>query len=71
MLHDALPIYCSIYEENNVIVKNMVDEILLYETQKKSAPKEAAKFSESDYDKNGLYQVDNMSLEETTKNRMT
>ena len=49
----------------------MVDEILLYETQKVSASKEAAKFSESDYDKNGLYQVDNMSLEETTKNRMT
>ena len=49
----------------------MVDEILLYESQKLSASKEAAKFSESDYDKNGLYQVDNMILEDTTKNRMT
>ena len=48
---------------NNAIVNNAVDEILLHETQKVSAMKEAPELFESDYDENELYQVENMSLE--------
>ena len=42
-----------------------MDEILLHETQKVNSVKEAPEFLESDYDENELYQVENMSLEET------
>ena len=41
----------------------MVDEILLNETQKVSAVKEAPKILDSD--ENDIYQVERMSLEET------
>ena len=37
----------------------------MHETQKVSAAKEAPGFLESDYDEKKLYQVENMSLEET------
>ena len=43
----------------------MVDEILLHETQKLSAAREAPEFWDSDYDKNDLNQVECMRLEET------
>ena len=40
----------------------MADETLLHETQKVIAAREASDFWGSDYDKNDLYQVENMSL---------
>ena len=43
----------------------MVYEIILHETQKVSAAKEAPDFSESGYDENELNQVEKMSLEDT------
>ena len=43
----------------------MVDEILMNETQKISATREAPEFLDSDYDENNLYQVKMMNLEET------
>ena len=42
-----------------------MDEILLHEIQKLSVAKEAPELLEYDYDENELYQVENMSLEET------
>ena len=42
----------------------MVDKILLNETQKLSAAREAPEFWDSDYDDNYLYQVERMSLED-------
>ena len=54
-----------IHQENNFIVNNAVDEILINEAQKVSAVREAPEFLDSDYDDNGLYQVDKMRLEET------
>ena len=42
-----------------------MDEILLHETQKVSAAKEAPSFLEYDYDDSKIYQVGNMNLEET------
>ena len=50
-------------QENNAIINNAVDEILLHETQRVIAAKEAPGFLESDYDENKIYQVENMSLE--------
>ena len=46
----------------------MADEILLHETQKLSAAREAPEVLDSDYDENKLYQVERMSLEETKGN---
>ena len=51
--------------ENNAIINNIVDEILLNETQKVSAAREAPEFLDSNCDDNGLYQVEKKSLEET------
>ena len=42
-----------------------MDEILLNETPKVSAAREAPEFLDSDYDENNLYHFDKMSLEET------
>ena len=39
-------------------------EILINETQKLSAAREAPEFLDSDYDDNDLYQVERMILEE-------
>ena len=41
-----------------------MDKILLNETQKLSAAREAPEFWDSDYDDNYLYQVERMSLED-------
>ena len=43
----------------------MVDEILLNETQKVSAAREALAFLDSDCGENDLYQVEEMSLDKT------
>ena len=56
-------------QENNVIFNSAVDEILLHETKKVSAAKEAPEVFEYYYDKNKLYQVKNMSLEDTKEKR--
>ena len=50
---------------NNAIINNVVDEILLNETQKVSAAREAPEFFDSDCDEKNLYQVEKISLEET------
>ena len=42
-----------------------MDGILLHETQKVSAVKEAPACFKCDYDENELYQLENMSLEDT------
>ena len=55
-------------QENNAIVNNAVDEILLNETQKLSAAREAPECLDSDYYENDFYQADKMSLEETKEN---
>ena len=44
-------------QENNAIVNNLVDEILLNETQKVSAARGEPDILDSDYDNNNLYQV--------------
>ena len=43
--------------ENNDILKNLVDEILLNETQKVSTAREAPNNLDHDCDKNNIYQV--------------
>ena len=43
----------------------MVYDILINETQKLSAARQAPEFLESDYDVNDLYQVEKRSIEET------
>ena len=52
-------------QENNDIVASEVDEILLHENEKVSANKEAHENIESDFDEIKLYQIDNMSLDDT------
>ena len=52
-------------QENNDIVNNVVDEILLNETQNVSAAREAPEFLDSLYDENDLYQVEKVIIEET------
>ena len=52
-------------KDNNAIVNSAVDEILLNENKKVSAEKEAPAYVESNFDENELYQIDNMSLDET------
>ena len=54
-------------QENNFIVNIEVDEILLYENQKVSAVKEAIERFESNFYENELYQIDNISLQDTKK----
>ena len=52
-------------KENNAIFNGAVYEILLHENQKVSATKEAPGNVEYDFDDNKLYQIENMSLEDT------
>ena len=67
--HDPVPIKIfNRKKENNSSVKSAVDEILLHKNQKLSAEKEAHEKFESDFDENELYQIDNMSLDDTKKN---
>ena len=51
--------------ENNPIINDVVDRIILNETQKLSSAREAQGFLEPDYDADDLYKVKRMSLEET------
>ena len=44
-------------QENNAIINNDVDKILLNESKKVSAKKEATHFLDSYYNKNNLYKV--------------
>ena len=53
--------------ENNGIINNVVDEILLNETQKVSAAREAPDVLDSDCDENNIYWVQKISLERTKK----
>ena len=49
----------------------MVDELRMIESKKLSAiNNEAPEFLESDYAENDLYQVENMSLDETKEKKM-
>ena len=50
---------------NNYIVNSAVDDILLWGKQKLSAEKESHENIESNFDEIGLYQIDNMSLDDT------
>ena len=52
-------------QQNNAIVNSTVDEILLKEKRKVSAEREAPENIESHFDENEMYQIDNMSLEDT------
>ena len=52
-------------KENNSSVNNAVDKILLNETQKVSAVREAPGFLDSDFDENNIYQVEEKFLEDT------
>ena len=52
-------------QENNAIVNSAMYEILLEEKQKLSAKKGSYENIESDIDGNELYQIDNISLEDT------
>ena len=49
--------------ENNYIIDNVVDDIILNETKKVSAKREAPEFLDSGCDLRDMYQVDKMSLE--------
>ena len=49
----------------NAIINNVVDDILLNETQKVSSAREAPEFLDFDFDENNVYQVGKISLEET------
>ena len=53
------------HQENNAIINNVVDGILLNETEKGSATSKALQSLDSDYDENNIYRVEKMSLEET------
>ena len=53
-------------QENQFIIDNVVDELHMVESRKVIAiDHEAPEFLESDYDTNDLYQVENISLDET------
>ena len=55
------------HKHNNAIVNSRLSEILLYKIQKVSAEKESHENFESDFDKNELYQIYKMSLDDTKK----
>ena len=55
--------------ENSTIINNVVNDILLNETQKVSYVRESPEFLGSDYDENDIYQDERMSLEDT-KNKL-
>ena len=53
-------------QDNHTIIDNAMDELRIIESKKLSAVNhEAPGLLESDYDENYLYQVENMSLDET------
>ena len=53
------------FNSQHAIVNSSVDEILLQENQKLISEKGEHENIESDFDENDLYQIDNMSLEDT------
>ena len=55
-------------QENNTIVNTVVDKILLHETQKVGAVREAPEFLDSDYDENQNVQVEKWVLKTLNKN---
>ena len=65
MIHPAPGKKFNRQKENNTIVNSVVDEVLLHETKKLSAAKEAPVFLESDYDENKLYHKENISFDDT------
>ena len=52
-------------QENNAIVNSAVDKILLQENEKVSSVREAHENIESDFDEIKIYQIDNISIEDT------
>ena len=53
-------------QENHATINNVVDEIQMTESKKLSAVNhKSPEFLEIDYDKNDMYQVENMSLDQT------
>ena len=59
-----IPIFFNMQLENNPIINDVVDRIILNETQKVSSAREAQVFLGSDYDADDLYKVEKMILEE-------
>ena len=55
----------NMHQEDNYIVNSAMDEILLHENQMVSSEKEAPENIECDFYDNEIYQVENMSLEDT------
>ena len=55
----------NIQQDNSAIVNSTVDEILLHENQKVIAEKGAHENVESDFEESKLYQIDNMSIDDT------
>ena len=53
------------HQENNAIVNSAVDKILLQENEKVSSVREAHENIESDFDEIKIYQIDNISIEDT------
>ena len=49
---------------NNVIVNSVMDEILMHKNQKVSASKEVPENIDSDFDENGIYHIESMSLDD-------
>ena len=54
-------------KDNNDIVNSAADEIILQENQKVSTEKRTHKNTKSDFYESKLYQINNMSLDDTKK----
>ena len=52
------------HQDKNYIINHAVDKILLQENNKVSAEAEANEKIESELNKNDLYQIDNMSIDD-------
>ena len=55
-------------KENNAIVNHTLDDIILQENNKLSAEAKSHKKIDYEIDENNLYEIDNISLDETKKN---
>ena len=55
------------YQENNYMIRNAVDEILINETRKVSAVRGASNFLDSGCGENDLYQVEKLVLKRIKK----
>ena len=56
------------HQEINAIINNSTNRILLNETKKVSAVREAPEFWDSDYNENNMYQVEKWALKRLKKN---